>query len=120
MPSNFLLYFIEEYANECLEMRSRRLFSKGVIEVNSNSESEKHNSDNHQTTKDNENEPTIQETLVALTRKIQAVIGSCKIETEIVLQMNIRRGHCFQDFTKAFRKNWNFKKKKNQYKYFSS
>ena len=50
----------------------------------------------------------IQENLDALTRKIQTAIESYKIEKENVLQLNIRRGYCFQDFTKAFRKNWNF------------
>ena len=111
----FPVYFIEEHANECLERRSRRFFSKDVTEINSDSESEQHNSDNHQTSSGNENKPIIQETLDALTRKIQAVIGSCKMEKENFLQLNIRRGYCFQDFTKAFRKNWNFKKKNNQY-----
>ena len=82
------------------------MFSKDVLEINSDSESELHNSDNHQTSSENnENEPIIQETLDALTRKIQAVIGSCKMEKENVLQLNIRRGYCFQDFIKAFRKN---------------
>ena len=66
----FFVYFIEEHANECLERRRRWLFSTGVIEINSDSESEQHNSDNHQTSSGNENEPTIQETLDALTRKI--------------------------------------------------
>ena len=37
------------------------------------------------------------------------------MEKENVLQLNIQRGCCFQDFTKAFRKNWNFKKKNNEY-----
>ena len=111
----FSIYFIEEHANECLERRSRQLFSKGVIEINSDSESEQHNSDNHQTSSHNENKPIIQETLDALTRKIQVVIGSCKLEKKYVLQLNIRRGYYFQDFTKAFRKNWTFKKNNNQY-----
>ena len=116
MKSTISVYFIEKYPNECLEGRSRRLFSKDVLEINSYSESELHNSDNHQTSsKNNENEPIIQETLDALTTKIQAVIGSCQMEKENVLHLNIRRGYCFQDFTKAFRKNWNFKKKNNQY-----
>ena len=110
----FSVSFIEEHANECLERRCRQLFSKGVIEINSDSESEQYNSDNHQTSGDKENEPIIQENLDALTRKIQAVTGSCKMEKETVLQLNIRRGYCFQDFTKAFRQNWNFKKN-NQY-----
>ena len=79
------------------------------------SQNKKIQTDNHQNSSDTENEPIIQETLDALTRKIQAVIGSCKIEQENVLQLNIRRGYCFQNFTKAFRKTWNFKKKKNQY-----
>ena len=61
----------------------------------SHSESEQHNSDNHQTSSNKENEPIIQETLDALTRKIQAVIGSCKMEKENVLQLNIQRGYCF-------------------------
>ena len=89
------------------------MFSKGVIEINTDIESEQHNSDNHQTSSDNENELIIEETF---DWKIQvAVIGSCKMEKENVLQLNIRRGYCFQDFTKAFRNNWNFKKKNNQY-----
>ena len=80
------VYFIEEHANECLKRRSRQLFSKGVVEIDSDSELEKHNSDNHQTSSDNENEPIIEETFDALTRKIQAaVIGSCKIEKANVL-----------------------------------
>ena len=40
------------------------------------------------------------------------------MEKENALQLNTQKrllGYCFQDFTKAFRKNWNFKKKKNQY-----
>ena len=111
----FFVYFIEEHAIECLERRSRRLFSKGVIKINSDSVSEQHNLDNHQTSRGNENKPTIQETLDALTRKIQTAIGSCKIEKENVIQLNIGKGYCFQDFTKAFRKNWNFKKRNNQY-----
>ena len=45
----FFVCFVEEHANECLERKSRRLFSKGVIEINSDSESEQHSSDNHQT-----------------------------------------------------------------------
>ena len=90
------------------------MFSKGVIEIKSDRESEQHNSDNHQTSSDTENEPIIQETLNALTRKIQPVIGSCKMKKENVLQLNIQRGYCFQDFTKAFRKNWNFKKNNNR------
>ena len=82
----FSIYFIEEHANECLKRRSRQLFSKGVVEIDSDSELEKHNSDNHQTSSDNENEPIIEETFDALTRKIQAaVIGSCKIEKANVL-----------------------------------
>ena len=35
---------------------------------------------------------------------------------ENILQVNIRRGFCFQDFVKAFRKKWNCKKKSYQYK----
>ena len=85
------------------------MFSKGVTEINSDSESEQYNSDNHQNSSDTENEPIIQETLDALTRKIQAVIGSYKMEKENILQLNIRIGYCFQDFAKAFWKNWNFK-----------
>ena len=85
----FSVCFIEEHANECLESRSRQLFSKGVIEINSDSESEQHNSDNHQNSSDTEAEPIIQETLDALTRKIQAVIASCKMEKENILQLNI-------------------------------
>ena len=57
--------------------------TKGIIKINSENESEQHNSDNRQTSSDNENKPIIQETLDALTRKIQAVIGSCKMEKEI-------------------------------------
>ena len=34
---------------------------------------------------------------------------------ENILQVNIRRGFCFQDFVKAFRKKWNCKKKSCQY-----
>ena len=34
----FSVCFIEEHANECLEGRSRRLFSKGVIEINGDSD----------------------------------------------------------------------------------
>ena len=38
------------------------------------------------------------------------------MEKENFFQLNIRRGYCFQDFTKAFtKKNWNFEKKNNQY-----
>ena len=70
MQSTISACFIEEHANECLERRSRRLFSKGVIETNSDSESEQHSSDNQHTSSDTENEPIIQETLDALTRKI--------------------------------------------------
>ena len=33
----------------------------------------------------------------------------------VCLQLNIRRGFCFQDFVKAFRKKWNGKKKSYQY-----
>ena len=91
------------------------MFSKGVIEINSGSGSEQHNSDKHQTSSDTENEPLIQETLDELTRKIQAGIGSCKMEKENVLKLDIRKGYYFQDFTKAFRKNWNNRKKNNQY-----
>ena len=91
------------------------MFSKGVIEINSDSESEQHNSDNHKTSSDNENKQIIQETLDELTRKIQVVIGNCKIDKENILQLNIRKGYCFQDFTKTFKKNRNFKKNNNQY-----
>ena len=35
---HFSVCFIEEHANECLEGRSRRLFSKGVIEINGDSD----------------------------------------------------------------------------------
>ena len=72
------------------------------------------NSNNHQTSNDNDNEPINQETFDTLTRKNQVVVGSCKMEKETFLQLNIRRGYCFQDFMEAFRKNWNFKKKNNQ------
>ena len=109
MQSTIFCKVYQEHANACLERR-------GVIGINSDShsESEQHNSDNHQTSSNKENEPIIQETLDALTRKIQAAIGSCKMEKENVLQLNIQRGYCFQDFTKAFRKNWNFKKNNNR------
>ena len=33
----------------------------------------------------------------------------------VCLQLNIRRGFCFQDFVKAFRKKWNGKKKSYKY-----
>ena len=99
----FSVCLIEEHANESLERRRRRLFS-GVIEINSDSESEQHSSpDNQQTISDNEKEPIIEESLDTLTRKIQIVIGICKMEKYYFLQLNIRRGYCFQDFTKAFR-----------------
>ena len=34
---------------------------------------------------------------------------------ENILQVNIRRDFCFQDFVKAFRKKWNGKKKSYKY-----
>ena len=34
---------------------------------------------------------------------------------ENILQLNIRRDFCFQDFVKVFRKKWNGKKKSCQY-----
>ena len=50
-----------------------------------------------------------------LSRRIQIIIRKYGKLRENILQLNIKRGFCFQDFVKAFRKRWNGKKKSYQY-----
>ena len=85
------------------------MFPKVVIETNSDSKSEQHNSDTRQISSEETNNSR---NLDALTKKIQVVNASCKMEKENVFQLKIWRCYRFQNFTKAFRKNWNFNKKK--------
>ena len=46
---------------------------------------------------------------------IKKVLRDCEMDRENELQIHVRRGFCFEDFSKTFRKPYNAKKKSYRY-----
>ena len=95
----FSINTIEEYADLCLESRNKFFFEK-----HTESSDEGELLDNVSETKGSYD----QNQLILDTEK---VLRECKMDREYELQIHVRRGLCFADFLKLFRKPYNAKKK---------
>ena len=100
--NQFPIGIIEEHANRCLERKNSPLISHQFHDDSEESETDKQYSsgDCHV----NVNKENIPSDVDGLSRRIQIIIQECGMLRENILQLNIRRGFCFQDFVKAFRK----------------
>ena len=97
---------IEEHADLCLESKTKFFFEKHtessdegeVLDIAQNVSETKGNYDQNQ-----------------LMLDIEKVLRKCKMDRENELQIHGRRGFCFADFLKTFRKPYNAKKKSYRY-----
>ena len=98
--------YIEEHADLCVENRTKFFFEKHtkgsdkgeLLDIAQNNSETKGNYDQNQ-----------------LMLDIKKVLRDCEMDRENELQIHVRRGFCFVDFLKTFRKPYNAKKKSYRY-----
>ena len=103
--------YIQEHADICLESRQKDVYIvSGASDTDDNEEKTDlaNSSINHEdigySTRDD------------LKSKLLYIVSTkCSINDNEHLQLNIRRGHCFEDFRRYFSKKWNAKRKNDKY-----
>ena len=102
----FSINTIEEHADLCLESKTKFFFEKHtessdqgeLLDIAQNVSEAKGNYYQNQ-----------------LMLDIEKVLRDCEMDRENELQIHVRRGFCFADFLKTFRKPYNAKKKSYRY-----
>ena len=102
----FSMNTIEEHEDLCLESKTKFFFEKHtegsdageLLEIAQNVSETKGNFDQNQ-----------------LMLDIEKVLRDCEMDRESELQIHVRRGFCFADFLKTFRKPYNAKRKSYRY-----
>ena len=104
----FSINTIEEHADLCLESKTKFFFNKHtessdegeLLDIAQNVSATKGNFDQNQ-----------------LMLDIEKVLRDCEMDRKNELQIHVRRGFCFADFLKTFRKPYSAKKKSYSYRY---